>query len=126
MDSIKLFLESPDFLQTIVAETNTNSETARQLVAGLSDDQLNWKPSSKEWSIAQCLNHLTVAAGKFDPYFAKAITHGRTRQPVTGKLLYRPSIMGGLLIKQVVPETTRKLNAPKIFRPADTSAIHDA
>ena len=126
MNRLKLFLESPDFLQTIVTEAEKNNETARQLVTGLSAEQLNWKPSSKQWSIAQCLEHLAVTSSRFDPYFTEAIARARTRWPVSGRVVYKPSMVGGWLIRQVVPETTRKVSAPKVFRPADSSSIRDA
>jgi hypothetical protein len=126
MDRMKLFTESPNFLQTIVSEAETNNESARQLVDGLSEEQLNWKPSAKQWSMAQCLEHLAVASGGFNGYFTQTIERARARWPTTGPVPYRPTLVGGLLIKQIVPETTRRVPAPKIFRPTDSSSIHDA
>jgi hypothetical protein len=115
---MKQFLESPNLLQTIVAESRKNSEAARKLVNGLSENQLNWKPAPDKWSIAQCLEHLTVSSAGFDQYFARAVAQGRERRTASDLPAYRPTLMGGWLIKQLLPETTRKLPAPKIFRPA--------
>jgi len=123
---MKEFLESADLLQTIVVDTEVNSTRARQLVNGLSQAQLNWKPAPDSWSIAQCLEHLTVATEGFDQYFEKAIASGRERRSVDGPIPYRPSLLGGWLIKQLVPEATRKVPAPKIFRPAESSSIEGA
>ena len=123
---MKLFLESPDFLQTIVDEAEKNNENARHLVSGLRDDQLNWKPAPERWSIAQCLDHLTVTSSKFDPYFTAALAGGREKWRVTAAPPYRPTLIGGWLIKQVMPETGRNLPAPKVFRPSESSAISDA
>lgn len=120
------FLKSADLLQTIVVGAETNSTRAGELVNGLSEAQLNWKPAPEKWSIAQCLDHLTVASSKFDAYFTAALARGRKKWPVTVPPAYRPSLMGGWLIKMVDPETGRKLSAPKIFRPAESSAIQDA
>ncbi|MGH8593532.1 MAG: DinB family protein [Gammaproteobacteria bacterium] len=33
---------------------------AQDLLRGLSDTQLNWHPSVREWSIAECVEHLVV------------------------------------------------------------------
>lgn len=121
---MKLFVESPDLLQTIVDETEKNSEAARQLVSSLSESQLNWKPAPDKWSIAQCLDHLAVTSGKFDPYFTAALAGARKKWPVRIAPAYRPSWMGGWLIKQVAPETGRNLPAPKVFRPSESSNIH--
>jgi hypothetical protein len=120
------FLESADLLQTIVVDTEMNSTRARQLVNGLSEAQLNWKPAPGSWSIAQCLEHLTVATEGFDQYFEKAIASGREKRSMDGAVPYRPTRLGGWLIRQLVPEATRKVPAPKIFRPAESSSIEGA
>lgn len=126
MDRLKLFTESPNPLQTIVAEAEKNNEAARALVQGLSEEQLNWKPDAKQWSIAQCLEHLAVTSEQFNAYFKELIERARQNWPASGPIPYRPSLVGGWLIKQVVPETTRKVPSPKVFKPSESSAIHDA
>jgi len=123
---MKEFLESADLLQTIVVDTEVNSTRARELVNGLSEDQLNWKPAPGSWSIAQCLEHLIAATEGFDQYFEKAIASGREKRSVDGAIPYRPTRLGGWLIKQLVPEATRKVPAPKIFRPDESSSIKGA
>jgi hypothetical protein len=123
---MKRFLESTNLLQTIVAEAEDNSDAAGQLVSGLSEDQLNWRPAPDQWSIAQCLDHLAVTSNEFRPYFTAAIARGRERWPASTAPAYRPSWMGGWLIKQVNPETGRNLPAPKIFRPSESSNINGA
>ena len=120
---MKLFLDSPDLLNTIIAEAEKNSDTARKLTSGLTEAQLNWKPSAEQWSIAQCLEHLAVATKGFENYFNSALERGRENFPATGPPAYRPSILGGWLAKYVSPEAPRKLSAPKIFRPAESSDI---
>lgn len=123
---MKPFLNSPDFLKTVTSETEKNSDAARILASGLTEAQINWKPSAGQWSIAQCLEHLAVAANEFEKYFQAALERGRSKWPVTNPPSYKPSTMGGWLAKQVSPETKRKLPAPKIFRPADSSNIPGA
>jgi hypothetical protein len=122
---MKAFL-STKLLQSVIAETENLCGQARQLVAGLSEDQLNWKPAPDRWSIAQCLNHLAVATEKFGPYLTEALAHGKAKYPVNSAPPYQPSWMGGWLIKQLLPEATRKIPAPKIFRPAEAAPIHGA
>lgn len=123
---MNLFQDSRKFLQTIAAEAARNSDAARQLVSGLSEDQLNWKPAPDKWSIAQCLDHLAVTSSKFGPYFTSALARARQKWPVTSPPSYRPTFVGGWLIKQVTPETGRNLPAPKVFRPSESSNIHAA
>ena len=120
---MKEFLESADFLQTIIAETEKNSDEAKRLVEGLSDGQLSWTSNPASWSIAQCLDHLAVSTEKFSAYFSDALDRGGRKWPVTNQVSYRPSFLGGLLIKQVVPQSKRKFPAPKILRPSQSQAI---
>lgn len=124
--SMKLFLDSADFLNTVESETAKNSDAARTLTSGLTEAQLNWKPSTDQWSIAQCLEHLAVATNEFEEYFQLALERARSKWPVPEPVAYKPSLLGGWLAKQVSPEATRKVPAPKIFRPADSSKISNA
>jgi hypothetical protein len=120
---MKQFLDSANLLQTVTSEAEKNSDTARSLTSGLTEAQLNWKPSAEKWSIAQCLEHLAVATKEFERYFQAALEGGRKKWPVNDPPPYKPSMVGGWLAKQVSPDAERKLSAPKIFRPADSSNI---
>ena len=122
---MKLFLESPNFLQTIATEAQNNSDAVRELVNGLTETQLNWKPAADKWSIAQCLDHLAITSNRFDSYFSAAIARARRKRPVTSAPKYQPTLVGGWLIKQVEPTTGRNLPAPKVFRPS-ASEINNA
>jgi hypothetical protein len=118
---MKLFLDSPDFLSTVASETDKNIEVARTLTSGLTESQLNWKPSTEQWSIAQCLDHLTVTTNEFEKHFETALRRAREKWLVTNSPRYKPSVLGGWLAKQVSPEAPRKITAPKIFRPASSN-----
>jgi DinB superfamily len=123
---MKIFLESSDLLQTIATESQKNSEQAQQLAANLSEEQVNWKPSPDRWSVAQCLEHLTVANKEFEPYLTAAIAQGKERWPMSEPVRYKPTLLGGWLARELLPETTRKHSAPKIFRPSEGPIIHDS
>src|SRR5437899_12088318 len=119
------FLESKELLQTIAGETELLNDSARQLVAGLNGEQLNWKPAPDSWSIAQCLDHLAVTSEKFDQYFTGTIARGHEKHRPRAALAYRPTALGGWLIKQLLPEAARNVPAPNVLRHADGSAIND-
>jgi len=121
--SMKPFLDSPDLLKTVTSEAEKNNDTARVLTSDLTEGQLNWKPSAGQWSMAQCLEHLAVATKGFEKYFDAALELARQRWTATTPPKYKPTILGGWLAKQVSPEGERKLAAPKIFRPVDSSNI---
>ena len=115
---MKLFLESENLLETVIAQVQRNADEAHSVVDGLNDAQLNWKPSPDQWSIAQCLEHLTAASRGFNQYFVDALARGRQRFAAAASPTYEPTFMGRLLIKHVQPESPRKLRAPKIFKPS--------
>lgn len=120
---MKQFLESSHFLQTVEAETKKNSHEAGILAGGLSEAQLAWTSAPDRWSIAQCLDHLATTSKAFEPYLNVAIKRGRDKWPVQSPVPYRPSLVGGWLIRQVVPEARRKVPAPKVFRPSQAPLI---
>lgn len=121
---MKQFLDSSDFLQSVVAEAERNDDAARTVTAELTEAQLNWKPSADKWSIAQCLEHLAITSGKFDGYFSAALERARRKWPVANGPNYKPSMVGGWLARQVNPEGGRNFVAPKVFRPSESSGIH--
>lgn len=122
---MKQFLESSHFLQTVDAEAKKNSEQAANLAGKLSETQLSWTSAPDRWSVAQCLDHLAATSKAFEPYLTAAISRGRDKWPVPSPIPYRPSLVGGWLIKQVVPEATRKVPSPKVFRPSRSPVIEN-
>lgn len=46
-----------------VAELNKTQERFMNVVGGLSDAQLNFKPSPEAWSVAECVEHLAISEG---------------------------------------------------------------
>lgn len=117
---MKQFIEAPDFLQTVIDESEKNNVEARRLASELTDQQLNWTSNPEKWSIAQCLDHLAVTGGAFDKYYTDAIARGHKKWPVREAVQYRPTLVGGWLLRQVNPEKKRGLPAPKVFRPAQS------
>jgi hypothetical protein len=67
-----------------------------------------------------------VTSEKFDQDFAKAIVRGREKRSTSSAVRYRPTMLGGWLVKQLLPEAKRKVPAPKVFRPSESSAIKGA
>lgn len=122
---MKQFLESPNLLQTVTLEAEKNSTVAKDLVEGLSEAQLSWISAPNSWSVAQCLDHLTTTSKAFEPYLTTAIKRGSEKWPIRSAIPYRPSWVGGWLIKQVLPETVRKVPAPKVFQPSSNPTIEN-
>ncbi len=108
-------------LAETLAEYESVTADVRRLFGGLSGAQLNWKPSAEQWSIAQCLEHLIRSNAGFFPQF-DAIAKGQKTARWMERIPGMPGVWGGLLIKSLLPETTRKLKAPAAGAPS-ASAI---
>jgi hypothetical protein len=94
---------------------------ARSLVAGLSDAQFNWHPAPGHWSIAQCLDHLTVTGRELIERVRETITDARSRG-LLSRGPFRYGMIGNMIVRSMEPPAKLKFKAPKIFKPrADQS-----
>lgn len=99
-------------------------EKVKNEFSNITPQQLNWKPGEESWSIGQCLDHLIIADCAYFPTLKK-ITEGNSDPDG-----YRESfwenwspfgwLFGKIMVSQVQEKPRRKLNAPKIFRPAES------
>lgn len=109
------------FLQSILSEIEKINREAKELAAGLGEQQQNWQPTPEVWSMAQCFEHLTLSTEKFWPYFEKLIAKApRTNQNSAPP--YKPTWMGKWMIDSLGPKVKRKMKSPKIFRPSPQPA----
>jgi hypothetical protein len=98
------------------------ADDARATFAGLTLEQLNWKPAENSWSVGQCFEHLIKTNEEFAPEFVRLATGTRKNtllqnySPFTG-------MMGRFLIK-AVSEDSKKAKAPskKIVPASDINA----
>lgn len=106
-------------IEEVVKELESAGSDARQSFGSLSEKQLNWKPSEKGWSVAQCLDHLIRSNVEFDDDWPKLHTGTRTSSfvekwsPLTG-------FWGRFLIKTLANDA-KKAKAPSkaIVPPSD-------
>ena len=100
------------------------NHAAKDLIRGLSEAQLLWRPEPRVWSIAQCLSHL-VASGRTElPSVHRAIAEARARK-TAGHGPYSFGLPGWLLIKVMGPQVRLKFKAPKAYLPDVNKAPGD-
>jgi len=87
-----------------------------EVAGSLNRRQLDWSPPDGGWGVGQVLEHLCLANDSYIERIRAALHHARPRLP-TDDPGWRPSLMGGWLARSITPGT-RKLPAPRIFRPA--------
>ena len=108
-----------EHLSGLVSAANTVTEQTLAGFGNLTTHQLNWKPGADQWSVTQCFDHLVTANEAFFPVFEKVLSGGKNT--FWESLPWLPAFWGKMLIKAVAPESTRKLKAPKIFHPSNSS-----
>lgn len=86
------------------------------LTRGLTDAQLNWRPSDGRWSIAECIAHLTATGNMYLAPLDRAIERGHA-QAMFGGRDFQPTGIGRWLIAQMEPPPKRKMRAPKKIAP---------
>jgi len=79
--------------------------------------QLNWKAAPERWSVGECLDHLNSADRQLLPRLTAAVARGhaeRLRAPGP----FRYGAIGRWFVRTVSPAGTRKVKAPRLYRPA--------
>jgi len=93
-----------------------------QSVFGTLDErQLNWRPDTTRWSVAQCFDHLLNANREMFQAIDAAMDASQP-QTLWQRLPLLPRLFGRLLITSQMPEAARKFSAPPAIVPA-ASAI---
>jgi hypothetical protein len=107
----------PDDVQELLRAFDENDRRAEDLVRGLDDERLNWRPDEHSWSIAQCLDHLNVGSRVYLVPMGEALERARRKGAVRRGPI-RPGPFGRWFVANLEPPPKRKLPAPKKIVPA--------
>ena len=116
---------SAKLLQKFLGEAPFLIDTANKQFSGLSETQINWKPSEEKWSIGECIEHLVVTHKLYNSKIKEP-------QPIfensgEGSFNYKHTLSGMIILKYVDPNTTTRTKTFKIFKPSmkqtDTNII---
>lgn len=105
------------FIKTILLKGREAKEKVQLGFSSLCSEQLNWKPSPKSWSIAQCLNHLIVSDSV---YFAdlKKIVEGTYKMSFWERYSPFTGLCGRMMKDRLQEQVKRKMTAPKKIQPS--------
>jgi len=104
-------------LPQILDEAGAIVRDAQSTFGSLNAEQLNWKPSAGQWSVAQCLDHLISANREMLPAFDEAI-RGTKRAKFFERVPVLPGLFGRMMVKVVAPDGKRKFKAPATAVPS--------
>ena len=119
----KTFPFPPDLLA--IAEALDQCEAdARAIVRGLTDDQVNWRPSPHSWTIAQCLDHLAKTNSAYTAAMHQGLAAaleklhaGDRRWERKGEI--QPGWVAGWFLRQLEPPVKLRFPAATQVQPAE-------
>jgi len=97
---------------------------AEATFGGLITQQLNWRPDTECWSVAQCFDHL-LSANRQMLAAADAALAGTSARTVWQRLPVLPGVFGKALIRSQSPSGTKKYKAPSQARPSTSDVAPD-
>ena len=96
----------------------------RSEFGSLTAEELNWKPNPDKWSIGQIIDHLIVINSTYYPTFDQ-LKNNTYKVPFPGRFDFYTNMMGSLILKSVLPETTRKTKTFPIWQPTQSNIDAD-
>jgi hypothetical protein len=117
-----------DYTTLTLADIRTALEGAARDAAesfgNLDARQINWRPDTTRWSVAQCLEHL-LRANRLMLAAAEDALNARAPRSLWQRLPVWPGLLGRMLIRSQAPEATRKFTAPSTAQPAASDIAAD-
>jgi DinB superfamily len=106
----------PPWAIRLMAELDAADETAKELVTGLTPEQLNCQPGLKAWSVGQCLEHLC----RMNEVYLPAISSSLLGKPSSAVPDITPGWFGRWFISSYVEPSpnTKRAPAPKMIVPS--------
>ena len=89
---------------------------ARELTEGLNEARFNWRPEPDQWSIEECLGHLTMVGQWELRAIEEGIERGRARG-LTGSGPFSYGPIDRFIVDMTRPPVRQKLPAPRRFLP---------
>ncbi|MEM7373332.1 MAG: DinB family protein [Bacteroidota bacterium] len=107
------------YLTNLLDELQTLAERFEHTFGSLTEDQLNWKPNPKQWSIAQCIDHMILANKAYFPTLVQ-IGNGTKKSKKREKLPVISDVWGAWLVRSSRPNSRlNKLRAPETYLPSE-------
>ncbi len=107
-------------IDAICSDLQRVVENATKTFVSLSPEQLNWKPSEKQWSIAQCFEHLIITNELYFPKI-QAVIDGKHRNNVYSKVPFVTDLIAVAMKNSMNPKQRRKMGTFKMFEPSKSS-----
>jgi hypothetical protein len=106
---------APAWPARLAFELSANDQTAQTLVAGLTEEKLNWQPEPSAWSVGQCLEHLCITNEAYLPRMISALQD----QPDSPVEQITPGFLARWFIQNFIEPSpnSKRAQAPRKIRP---------
>jgi len=95
------------------------ADDTKATFGAFSPRQLNWKPGSKSWSVAQCFDHLIRIHSLYLPLFER-LASGDPKMSVWEKISPLSGFFGRFLIKSLDPANLKKMKTTAKAFPSES------
>lgn len=112
------------FLPSKIQQIEQAVEQTIETFADLNATQLNYKPDAKNWSIAQCLDHLMVTDNQYSETI-KQLANKNYKGNMWTKIGILSSFFGKMLIKATAPIPDKKGKTISSFQPSSSDLPAD-
>jgi len=92
------------------------AKEAQELTMGLTEAQFNWRPAPGEWSIEECLAHLTAVGDIEVQAVERAVDQARAKG-ITGTGPFEFPVWEQFILRETEPPVRHQMPAPKRFVP---------
>lgn len=106
-------------LKTLLTDIAAINEEVSQLLSHYSAEQLTWKPTPTEWSMAECFDHLMVFGHQYYPKVQQTIDQTRQKN-LRESRPFRPSWLIKMFVNTQKPSSGWKTKTFKNFEPAQS------
>lgn len=103
-------------MSTLLEQIDEITENFIQTFGSLSNEELNWKPDPKTWSIAQNVEHLITINSTYFPIIESA-RDGTYKPPFIAKFGFIASFFGNMLYRAVQPNRKWKSKTMSMWEP---------
>ncbi len=95
---------------------------ARKLAEGLNETRFNWRPAPGQWSIEECLAHLTIVGTWEIQAIERAIDNARARN-LTASGPFQYGWFDRWVVRMTEPPVRRKVRSPRRFVPVHEQPV---
>ena len=117
-----------DYTTLSLAEVKTGLDDVAQetqaTFGGFDVRQLNWRPDTTRWNVAQCFEHL-LTANRLMLQAAEAALNNAGPRTLWQRLPVLPGVLGRMLIRSQAPSAARKFTAPPKAQPSTSDIAAD-